>query len=232
MQWVASLRPCPGPVRFGLFMIWRRATLSPMLTFDFIDQFSAFLQVVAIDLALAGDNALVVGMAAAGLPPLLRRRAILVGIAVAALLRILFALLTVQLLKVVGLLLAGGILLLWVAWKMWREIRQTAGDGDAGDACPEQKGFGGAVLQIIIADVSMSLDNVLAVAGASRDHQMILVFGLALSVVLMGVAANLVARLLERHRSIAYGGLLIILYVALRMIWDGAQQVGAVVAGL
>ncbi len=198
------------------------------------ESLTALLQVVAIDVALAGDNAIVVGMAAAGLPAAHRKRAILIGIVAAALLRIVFASFTMQLLEIVGLLLAGGLLLLWVAWKLWRELSGQAEDerAEAHHAADEVdaesgKTFGQAVWQIVIADVSMSLDNVLAVAGASRDHEWVLVIGLALSVALMGLAANVVARLLNRYRWIAYLGLLIILYVALRMIWDGAHEVMA-----
>lgn len=193
------------------------------------DSLTALLQVVAIDVALAGDNAIVVGMAAAGLPALHRRRAIVIGIAAAAILRIVFASFTLQLLQIVGLLLAGGLLLLWVAWKLWRELSGQAEDDrtQAQHAAEAESGksFCQAVWQIVIADVSMSLDNVLAVAGASRDHQWVLVIGLALSVALMGLAANVVARLLNRYRWIGYAGLLIILYVALRMVWDGAHEV-------
>lgn len=198
-----------------------------------VEALSALLQVIAIDVALAGDNAIVVGMAAAGLPAALRRRAIVVGIAAAAVLRIVFAAFTVQLLQIVGLLFAGGLLLLWVAWKLWRELRaDIAGDDDGrsdenADANAPAKTFSQAVVQIILADVSMSLDNVLAVAGASREHEMVLVVGLALSVGLMGLAANFVARVLHRFRWIAYGGLGIILYVAVRMIWDGAHEIAA-----
>jgi YjbE family integral membrane protein len=209
---------------------------------------AALVSVILIDIALAGDNAVVVGMAAAGLPAERRRRAILVGIIAAAGLRIVFASFTVQLLEIIGLLLAGGILLLWVAWKLWREIRSGMLDmpeeeRDAPEAAPpdgrehdppaagpvRRKSFRQAVVQIVAADVSMSLDNVLAVAGAARDHAIVLIFGLALSVALMGLAASLIARLLNRHHWIAYLGLAIILYVALAMIWDGAHEVMAVV---
>jgi len=191
---------------------------------------SAFLQVVAIDLVLAGDNAVVIGLAAAGLPPERRRRAILVGIIAATLLRLAFAAVAVELLAIIGLLLAGGILLLWVCWKMWRELRGTGtADTEAaqkeGDAHPRGKTFAQAAWQIVMADVSMSLDNVLAVAGAAREHPGVLVFCLGLSIVLMGFAANLVARLLNRHRWIAYVGLAIILYVAIDMIWRGFLEV-------
>ncbi|CDK98041.1 conserved protein of unknown function [Magnetospirillum gryphiswaldense MSR-1 v2] len=197
-----------------------------MLEFFSLDSLSSLLQVIAIDVALAGDNALVVGMAAAALPLAQRRRAIVIGIAAAAVLRIIFAIFTLQLLKVVGLLLAGGLLLLWVSWKLWREIKMhEAEESEQEAAATGEKSFAAAVTQIVVADVSMSLDNVLAVAGAARDHQMVMIIGLALSVALMGVAANAVAALLKRHHWVAYVGLLIILYVALTMIWDGGQQV-------
>lgn len=197
-----------------------------MLEFFTLDSLSSLAQVIAIDVALAGDNALVVGMAAAALPLAQRRRAIIIGIAAAAILRIIFAIFTLQLLKVVGLLLAGGLLLLWVSWKLWREIKMhEAEESEQEAAATGEKSFAAAVTQIVVADVSMSLDNVLAVAGAARDHQMVMIIGLALSVALMGVAANAVATLLKRHHWVAYVGLLIILYVALTMIWDGGQQV-------
>jgi YjbE family integral membrane protein len=197
-----------------------------MLEFFTLDSLSSLAQVIAIDVALAGDNALVVGMAAAALPLAQRRRAIVIGIAAAAVLRIIFAIFTLQLLKVVGLLLAGGLLLLWVSWKLWREIKMhEAEESEQEAAATGEKSFAAAVTQIVVADVSMSLDNVLAVAGAARDHQMVMIIGLALSVALMGVAANAVAALLKRHHWVAYVGLLIILYVALTMIWDGGQQV-------
>lgn len=204
--------------------------------------FGAFVQVVMIDLVLAGDNAVVIGMAAAGLPPHLRRKAILWGIVAAAVLRILLALCAVYLLNIVGLLLAGGLLLLWVAWKMYQELRAThvlgqifdAADGSVA-ADPTRvkasvKGFGAALSQIMIADVSMSLDNILAVAGAARDHTVALGFGLLLSVALMGFAANYIAKLLSRYRWIAYLGLGMIFLVAMRMIFDGTNEV-AFVAG-
>jgi len=184
----------------------------------------ALLQVIMIDLVLAGDNAVVIGLAAAGLPAAQRRRAILVGIIAATLMRVGFAFVAVRLLAIVGLLLAGGLLLLWVAWKMWRELRAQPRAEAALTAVPH-KTFPQAVWQIVLADVSMSLDNVLAVAGAARDHPAALVFGLGLSIVLMGVAASLVARLLNRYRWIAYIGLAIVLYVALDMIWRGTLQV-------
>jgi YjbE family integral membrane protein len=194
---------------------------------------AAFLQVIMIDLVLAGDNAVVIGLAAAGLPKEQRARAILVGIIAATGLRIVFAVFIVQLMAVVGLLLAGGILLLWVSWKMWRELRRPGGSRDPqaetapGDSAVQRKSFAQAAWQIVIADVSMSLDNALAVAGAARDHLPALVFGLVLSIALMGFAATFVARLLERYRWIAYIGLAIIFYVACDMIWRGALEIQA-----
>jgi YjbE family integral membrane protein len=186
---------------------------------------AAFLQVIMIDLVLAGDNAVVIGLAAAGLSAQQRRRAIMVGIVAATLMRIAFALIAVRLLAIIGLLLAGGILLLWVAWKMWRELQAQPQDDEHAAAGGTRKTFAQAVWQIVLADLSMSLDNVLAVAGAARDHPVTLVFGLGLSIVLMGVAANFIARLLTRHRWIAYVGLAIVLYVALDMIWRGGHEV-------
>ncbi|MFN4277207.1 MAG: TerC family protein [Ferrovibrio sp.] len=189
---------------------------------------SAFLQVIMIDVILSGDNAIVIGLAVAGLPPQQRNKIIVYGILAATVLRILFAGIAVQLLQIIGLTLAGGILLLWVAWKMWRELRAQAKgegghDGDTGKPAPKSQRE--AVTQIIIADLSMSLDNVLAVAGAAREHPYILGFGLVLSIALMAVASKFIARLLDRYHWIAYIGLLIIGYVALRMIWDGGYQV-------
>jgi YjbE family integral membrane protein len=193
---------------------------------------AAFVQVILIDLVLAGDNTVVIGLAAAGLSPERRARVILVGVVAATVLRILFAVFIVQIMTIVGLLLAGGILLLWVAWKMWRELRGRRHTTDGAAAPVKSKTFGQAVWQIVLADVSMSLDNVLAVAGAARDHLGALVFGLALSVVLMGFAASLLARLLDRQRWIAYVGLAIIFYVALDMIWRGSQEVAPHIFGL
>jgi len=202
--------------------------------------FAAFLQVMMIDLVLAGDNAIVIGLAAAGLPTAQRNKAILIGIIAATGLRIVFASVTVYLLAIVGLLLAGGILLLWVCWKMWRELhhsraadqaaeeaianRDLNADGTVAGGAP-RKTFAQAALQIVVADVSMSLDNVLAVAGAAREHPWVLVFGLVLSIALMGLAATFIARLLNQYRWIAYVGLAIILYVALKMIYDGWIEV-------
>ncbi len=202
------------------------------MEFFSVEALQAFFTVVMIDLVLAGDNAVVIGLAAAGLPKEQRGKAIVIGVIAATILRILFALVATQLLAIIGLLFAGGVLLLWVCWKMWRELStphhadQEAIEGKdlAGNAI-QKKTLAQAVAQIVVADVSMSLDNVLAVAGAAHDHPWILVFGLALSVVLMGVAATFIARLLSKHRWIAYVGLIIILYVAVHMIWDGGLQV-------
>jgi YjbE family integral membrane protein len=179
------------------------------------------LQVLLIDLTLAGDNAVAVGVAAAGLTAAQRRTAILTGMGAAVVLRIAFALLATRLLGVIGLTLAGGLILLWVCWKMWRDLRAAHQAEDAGSGVRPAKGFGGALLQIMLADLSMSLDNVLAVAGAARDHPALLVFGLILSIGLMGVAAEAIARLLNRARWIGYLGLVVVVYVALHMVWDG-----------
>jgi YjbE family integral membrane protein len=202
----------------------------------FPPEIAAFLMVIGIDLALAGDNAIVIGLAAAGLPKEQRNKAILLGVLAATVLRIIFALLTTQLLQIVGLLLAGGVLLLWVCWKMWRELRTSHEEEEAAEEALEgldldkdgviaggapRKTFSQAAWQIVIADVSMSLDNVLAVAGAAREHPYILAFGLLLSIALMGLAASYIARLLQRHRWIAYVGLAIILYVSIKMIYEG-----------
>jgi YjbE family integral membrane protein len=209
-----------------------------MLEFITPEALSALGKVIVIDLVLAGDNAIVIGLAAAGLPHQQRIRAIMIGIAAATLMRIGFAAMTTQLLAVFGLLLAGGILLLWVCWKMWRELRAGHGeDFDVqinadGTLSAQGKTLGAAVWQIIVADVSMSLDNVLAVAGAAREHPWVLVFGLVLSIALMGLAASWIARLLERHRWIGYAGLVIILYVALDMIWRGSVEVWPVVRAM
>jgi len=188
----------------------------------------ALAQVLAIDLVLAGDNAIVVGALAAGLPPEQRKRVIMIGIVAALVLRIGFALMVSQLLGIIGLVLAGGLLLLWVAWKMYRELRhspvnagspEVAGDGHSGLA--PAKSFAAAAWSVALADVSMSLDNVLAVAGAAREHPGVLIFGLVLSVILMGVAANIIAKYIERFRWIAWGGLAVIVWVAVKMICDG-----------
>jgi YjbE family integral membrane protein len=189
-----------------------------------LQQISALLQVILIDITLAGDNAVVVGLAVAGLPRHQKRPAIIAGIGAATVLRIALGAVTLQLLQIVGLVLAGGLLLLWVCWKMYRELRRPA-DAEGGEVVVQGKTLGQAMLQIVLADLSMSLDNVLAVAGAAEGHTWVLVIGLAVSVVLMGVAASLIASLLERHRWIAWVGLYIVLYVALKMIWDGGHEV-------
>jgi len=212
---------------------------------ELASQATALGQVLMIDLVLAGDNAVAVGLAAAALAPEQRKKAILIGLAAAVVLRIGFALITVQLLAIIGLLLAGGFLLLWVCWKMWRELQEqrthdqaeaeaeleTALSAHHGGGPPpealglKRKTFAAALIQIMIADVTMSLENVLAVAGAAHEHPWIMVFGLILSITLMGVAATFIAKLLTRHRWIAYIGLVIVLYVAVHMIWDGARSV-------
>ncbi|GJE01047.1 MULTISPECIES: TerC family protein [Methylobacterium] len=219
--------------------------MSDLLTAEVL---SAFLQVIMIDLVLAGDNAVVIGLAAAGLPRDQRNKAILIGIAAATVLRIVFAGMVSQLLAIVGLLLAGGILLLWVCWKMWRELRAGHAeldleaeealedrdldrDGQIAEHAP-RKTFGQAAWQIVVADVSMSLDNVLAVAGAAREHPVVLVFGLGLSIALMGIAASFIARLLQKYHWIGYVGLVIILYVALDMVYRGFLEVWPVVSNV
>jgi YjbE family integral membrane protein len=221
--------------------------MESLLGGDLASQISAFLQVLMIDLVLAGDNAVAVGLAAAGLPRKQRKQVIIYGLAAAVALRIIFALVTVQLLQVLGLLIAGGVLLLWVCWRMWRDLKsghsleediaehtleeatgvdmnEAPGVSGAADAVP-RKTFKQAFITIFAADVSMSLDNVLAVAGAAREHPHILVFGLVLSIALMGVAATYIARLLHRYPWIGYVGLVIVLFVAVRMIWEGHRDV-------
>lgn len=220
-------------------------------------ELTALFTVIVIDLVLAGDNAVVVGMAAAGLPADLRRKAIIIGIAAAAGLRIVFAIFTTQLLGVIGLMLAGGLLLLWVTWKLWREIRSGGHHAEAvgtdaldveldgklyGEKVPGAPGkgvgaapktFRQALTQIVVADVSMSLDNVLAVAGTARHHLWVLIVGLALSVALMGLAATLIAGILKRYPWISYLGLALIAWVAVMMIWEGGREViHAVEAGV
>jgi YjbE family integral membrane protein len=197
-----------------------------------LNEASALLSVVIIDVVLAGDNAIIVGMAAAGLPPERRRRVILLGIAAATVLRILFAFVALELLQtVIGMTAAGGLLLLWVAWKMYREIRAAdpvPAHASAAASPPRrrrEKTTAQAMTQIVLADLSMSLDNVLAVAGVARDHPYVLAIGLVLSVALMGVASTYVARLLDRLFWLAWVGLGIITFVALRMIWDGSAQI-------
>ncbi|VAW20083.1 Integral membrane protein TerC family [hydrothermal vent metagenome] len=234
--------------RFHLFFgenAFRRVSFNPMPSFIDPGMLGAFIQVVLIDLVLAGDNAVVIGLAAASLEPSMRRKAILYGIIAATVLRVVLAVLTTQLLDMIGLLLAGGLLLLWVCWKMWQELRNAAHEQTMADqalaaaalagadfnqdkkvGAPVKIGnFRQAVFNILIADISMSLDNVLAVAGAAREHPVILAFGLVLSIALMGVAAAFIARLLGKHHWIAYIGLGIILFVAAKMIFNGAEEV-------
>jgi YjbE family integral membrane protein len=193
---------------------------------------AAFFQVLMIDLVLAGDNAIVVGALAAGLPAEQRRKVILIGVIAALVLRIGFALIVTQLLQVVGLVLAGGLLLLWVAWRMWRDLHHEGESfgseeilGDEHSGLRPAKSFTGAVRAVAVADVSMSLDKVLAVAGAAHDHPGILIVGLVFAVALMGLAANVIAKYIERYRWIAYIGLLVILWVAFKMIWEGSHDV-------
>ena len=198
----------------------------------FMFDLQAFVSVIIIDLVMSGDNAIIIGLAAAGLAPRLKRRAIFFGIVGATVLRILFASITYQLLSVIGLLLAGGILLLWVAYKMWREIRlglteQPEVVAAEAEAAVQGKTLRSAITTIVVADLSMSLDNVLAVAGAAHDHPGMLVFGLILSIALMAFAANLIANLLERYRWLAYAGLAVVAFVALDMIWRGGLEVYA-----
>ncbi len=196
-------------------------------------QLSAFLSIIVIDIVLSGDNAIVIGMAVAGLPPILRRRAIIIGIVAATILRICFALIVVELLNVVGLLFVGGLLLGWVCWRMWRDIRsgQLTRDPEPPDSTQsagevrKATTIRQALVLIVIADVSMSLDNVLAVGGAAQGHHVLLVFGLVLSIILMAVAANFIARLLHRHHWIAYVGLAVLVWVTGDMIWRGSMQI-------
>jgi YjbE family integral membrane protein len=198
-----------------------------------IETLSTFFQVLMIDLVLAGDNAVAVGLAAAGLPADQRRKVIMLGLSAAVAMRIAFALITTQLLSIIGLLFGGGLLLLWVGWRMYRDMafqpaqHALPAGSQVGIAAarPPAKSFKSAFLTILAADLSMSLDNVLAVAGAAREHPVVLVFGLILSVALMGLAANWIAQALQRHRWIGYAGLLIVLYVALHMVWEGHRDV-------
>lgn len=191
--------------------------------------FSAFVQVMMIDIVLAGDNAIVVGALAAGLPADQRKKVIAIGVIAALVLRIGFALVVTWLLGIVGLVFAGGLLLLWVAWKMYREIHTGAGispgspeiEGDENSGVKPAKSFASAAISVAVADVSMSIDNVLGVAGAARDHPGILIVGLIFAVALMGLAANFIARYIERFKWIAWVGLAVIVYVAFKMIYEG-----------
>lgn len=200
--------------------------MDPSLAAGWLDgaRLFAIAQVLVIDVTLAGDNAVVVGLAVAGLPPRARARAVALGVAGAAIVRVLLALIAVRLLAVIGLTLAGGLLLLWVAWRSWRELRAAHGVRPAGNRGPTTT-FGAALFRIAVADISMSLDNVLAVAGAARNDPVALAIGLVVAIVLMGVAATLVANLLDRYRWIAFIGIAIVLVVALRMIWHGGHDV-------
>jgi YjbE family integral membrane protein len=203
---------------------------------------AAFFQVVFIDLALAGDNAVAVGVAAAGLPHADRRKAIVLGLGGAVVMLIGFALIATLLLKIVGLGLAGGVLLLWVCWKMWRDLRKRGREdcaegeaaleaatgvkiGGAAKTQPKPRTLAQALMQILLADLAMSLDNVLAVAGGARDHPLVLAAGLLLSISLTGLAASWIAKLLHRFRWIGYIGLAIVIYVAGHMIWEGTRSV-------
>jgi YjbE family integral membrane protein len=201
---------------------------------DFLtpEAITAFFEILMIDIVLAGDNAIVVGALAAGLPADQRKKVIMIGVLAALVLRIIFALLVSKLLGIVGLILAGGLLLLFVAWKMYRELRHSPANagspevkGDEASGVAPAKSFAAAAWGVALADVSMSLDNVLAVAGAAREHPNILVFGLILSVILMGIASNVIAKYIERYRWIAWFGLAVIVWVAGKMIWDGWHDV-------
>ena len=193
---------------------------------------SAFLQVLMIDVVLAGDNAIVVGALAAGLPAEQRKKVIAIGVIAALVLRVGFALMVTWLLGIVGLVFAGGLLLLWVAWKMYRELHSHGGadvhshgspeiEGDEHSGLAPSKSFASAAISVAVADVSMSIDNVLGVAGAARDHPGILIVGLIVAVALMGLAANFIARYIERFRWIGWLGLAVIVYVAIKMIYEG-----------
>ena len=195
---------------------------------------AAFLQVLMIDIVLAGDNAIVVGALAAGLPADQRKKVIAIGVLAALVLRVAFALTVTWLLGIVGLVLAGGFLLLWVAWRMYRDIKghspaESPGSpeisGDEHSGLIASKSFASAAWAVAVADVSMSLDNVLAVAGAAREHPGILIVGLIVAVALMGIAANIIAKYIERYRWIGWVGLVVIVYVALKMIWEGLHEV-------
>jgi YjbE family integral membrane protein len=203
-----------------------------------VSELWALGQVILIDLVLAGDNAIVVGLAAASVPAHLRTRVVFFGIAVAVVMRIGFAVITAQLLAIQGLMLAGGLLLLWVAWRFFEDLRKGHGAHEPSRDVPltgglpapaKEPGLGRAITQIVVADLSMSLDNVLAVSGASGGHTWVLIVGLLLSVILMGVAATLIASLLEKNRWIGWAGLAVIVYVAAKMIWDGLHDLGWIV---
>lgn len=207
---------------------------------DLSAEFSTILQVIFINVVLSGDNAIVVGMAAAGAPAAIRPKVIFYGIGGAVVLRVLLSLLAVKFMDVVGLLFVGGLLLLWVCWKLYREIQQSTAEHAGVETLTEDpemvvestKTLGEALWQIIVADISMSLDNVLAVAGAAREHPWIMACGLVLSIALMGLAATFIARLLDRYRWLAWVGLIVIVYVALGMIWQGGWEIEQAAARL
>lgn len=232
LAWVSNGGPGSG---LGPGEIWH-SILRDFSNLGDPEALGAFFQVLLIDLVLAGDNAIVVGALAAGLPPVQRRKVIMIGVLAALVLRVAFALVVTQLLQIVGLILAGGLLLLWVAWRMWRDLHYkeecSPGSeeivGDEHSGLRAARSFAGAAWAVAVADISMSLDNVLAVAGAAREHPGILIVGLVFAVALMGVAANLIARYIERYRWIAWAGLVVILWVALKMIWDGYHDVAPV----
>lgn len=222
---VTAAAAVPGPG--SLAQIWAHI-INDFSNITSPSALAAFGQVLMIDILLAGDNAIVVGALAAGLPAQQRQRVILIGIIAALVLRIGFALVVTQLMQIVGLILAGGLLLLWVSWKMWRELHPNRGADTPDDPTDDDisglrpaKSFAAAAWAVAVADVSMSLDNVLAVAGAAKDHPGILIIGLILSVALMGIAANIIAKYIERFRWIAYIGLAVIVYVAVKMIYEG-----------
>jgi YjbE family integral membrane protein len=189
---------------------------------------AALVQVLMIDVVLAGDNAVVIGLAAARVPPAIRAKVIFIGLAAAVLLRLGLAVIAVRLLGIIGLTLTGGILLLWVGWRFWRDLSR---DQPHHSGVDHKGSLSRAVFQIVLADISMSLDNVLAVAGAAREHLDVLAIGLLLSVALMGAAAEMIARLLERFRWISYLGLAVVIYVALSMIWSGSHDVTQALIG-
>ena len=227
IDFLMSMSAAAAAPALGLGGIWD-AILTDFSKLNTAAAWVVFGQVLMIDIMLAGDNAIVVGALAAGLPPEQRRKVILIGIIAALVLRIAFALVVTQLMQIVGLTFAGGLLLLWVSWKMWRELHhsgQSAGspevEGDEDAGLKPAKSFAAAAWAVAVADVSMSLDNVLAVAGAAREHPGILIIGLLLAVALMGVAANILAKYIERYRWIAWVGLLVILYVAGKMVYEG-----------
>jgi len=195
-----------------------------------LDALNVLVQVIFIDLVLAGDNAIIVGLVASRVPPEMRKKVILWGIGAAVVMRIGFSLITVQLLNIVGLKLIGGALLLWVCWRLWEELRSGHDEAEGEEGAKPFTSMRPAIIQIVIADLSMSIDNVLAIAGVSRDYPAILVFGLALSVAFMIFAATLIAKLLKRYPWIAYVGLALIFYVGLVMIWEGGQEIIAAIS--